>query len=99
MIQVFIEFPDMDNLTCGMCPCRDGGSDFCNLDYAINGDYKGVDTVYNSRPQNCPIKYISNEDIYIPYLMHKEMDIPISECQKAYDVAADYLRNQGKVKG
>lgn len=35
----------------------------------------------------------------IPYLMHKEMDISISECQKAYDVAIDYLRRQGKVKG
>lgn len=35
----------------------------------------------------------------IPYLMHKEMDIPISECQKAYDVAIDYLRSQTKVKG
>lgn len=35
----------------------------------------------------------------IPFLMHKEMDIPISECQKAYDVAVDYLRSQGKVKG
>ena len=35
----------------------------------------------------------------IPYLMHKEMDIPILECQKAYDVAIDYLRSQGKLKG
>ena len=35
----------------------------------------------------------------IPYLMHKEMNIPISECQKAYDVAIDYLRSQAKVKG
>lgn len=35
----------------------------------------------------------------IPYLMHKEMDIPISECKKAYDVAIDYLRSQGKVRG
>ena len=35
----------------------------------------------------------------IPYLMHKEMDIPISECQKAYDVAIEYLRSQAKVKG
>ncbi|QHJ73805.1 hypothetical protein [Butyrivibrio virus Ceridwen] len=35
----------------------------------------------------------------IPYLMHKEMNIPISECQKAYDVAVDYLRSQGKLKG
>ena len=35
----------------------------------------------------------------IPYLMHKEMDIPISECQKAYDVAIEYLRSQGKLKG
>ena len=35
----------------------------------------------------------------IPYLMHKELDVPISECQKAYDVAIDYLQSQGKVKG
>ena len=35
----------------------------------------------------------------IPYLMHKEMDIPLLECQKAYDVAIEYLRRQGKVKG
>lgn len=35
----------------------------------------------------------------IPYLMHTEMDIPISECQKAYDIAIDYLRSQGKLKG
>ena len=38
-------------------------------------------------------------DSNIPYLMHKEMDIPISECQKAYDVAVEYLRSQTKVKG
>ena len=35
----------------------------------------------------------------IPYLMHKEMDIPLLECQKAYDIAINYLRNQGKIKG
>ena len=35
----------------------------------------------------------------IPYLMHKELDVPISECQKAYDVTIDYLRSQGKIKG
>ena len=35
----------------------------------------------------------------IPYLMHKEMDISISECQKAYDIALEYLRSQGKLKG
>ena len=35
----------------------------------------------------------------IPYIIHKEMDIPISECQKAYEVAIDYLQKQGKVKG
>lgn len=35
----------------------------------------------------------------IPFLMHKEMNIPISECQKAYDVAIDYLRKQSKWKG
>lgn len=39
------------------------------------------------------------EKASIPYLMHKEMNIPISECQKAYDVAIDYLRNQAKIKG
>lgn len=63
MIQLFIEIPSMDNLTCGMCPCRDAESDFCDLEYAINGNYKNVDTVYNSRPINCPIKHISNEDM------------------------------------
>ena len=40
-----------------------------------------------------------NNKISIPYLMRKEMDIPISECQKAYDVAIEYLRSQVKVKG
>jgi hypothetical protein len=35
----------------------------------------------------------------IPYLMHKEMEIPLSECQKAYDIAMEYLRSQGKLKG
>ena len=35
----------------------------------------------------------------IPYLMHKEMDIPISECQKAYQIAMEYLKNQSKIKG
>ena len=34
----------------------------------------------------------------IPYLMHKEMDIPISECQKAYNVAMEYLKSQAKVE-
>lgn len=35
----------------------------------------------------------------IPFLMHKEMDVPISECQKAYDIGIAYLRSQGKLKG
>ncbi len=35
----------------------------------------------------------------IPYLMHKEMDIPLLECQKAYDIAIEHLRSQGKVRG
>ena len=35
----------------------------------------------------------------IPYLMHKEMDISISECQKAYNIAMEYLRNKSKLKG
>lgn len=45
---------------------------------------------------------IHNTDIpqeSIPYLMHKELDIPLSECQKAYDVAIEYLRNKAKVSG
>ena len=40
-----------------------------------------------------------NNKVPIPYLMHKEMGIPISDCQKAYDVAIEYLRSQAKVKG
>lgn len=51
---------------------------------------------------NMAIKALEQEpttDPNIPFLMHKEMDVPISECQKAYEVAIDYLRNQGKVKG
>lgn len=42
---------------------------------------------------------VANGMKYIPFLMHKEMDIPLSECRKAYEVAIDYLRSQGKVKG
>ena len=44
-------------------------------------------------------KGFSIEKESIPYLMHKEMDIPIAECQKAYDVAIEYLRSQSKMKG
>lgn len=41
-----------------------------------------------------------NEDnIYIPYLMHKEMGTPISECRKAYDAAMEYLRSKSKISG
>lgn len=35
----------------------------------------------------------------IPFLMHKELEIPISECQKAYKIAIDYLRSQANVRG
>lgn len=35
----------------------------------------------------------------IPYLMHKETGVPLLECQKAYDVAMEYLRNKAKLKG
>lgn len=52
--------------------------------------------VYNAIRNGIPV---SNEDMYIPYLMHKEMDIPLLECQKAYDITIDYLRKQGKVRG
>lgn len=35
----------------------------------------------------------------IPFLIHKELEIPIYEAQKAYEVAIDYLRNQAYVRG
>ena len=35
----------------------------------------------------------------IPYLMHQEMGVPLIECQAAYDLAMEYLRNKGRVKG
>lgn len=35
----------------------------------------------------------------IPFLMHKKLNVPISECQKAYDVAINYLKSQSKMKG
>lgn len=48
---------------------------------------------------NLPTVTQQENYVNIPFLMHKEMNIPISECQKAYDVAIDYLRSQTKVKG
>lgn len=45
------------------------------------------------------IKLLEQDSVIIPYLMHKEMDIPISECQKAYGVAMEYLRSHVKIKG
>lgn len=45
------------------------------------------------------LEELEQEPFTIPYLMHKEMDIPISECQKAYDIALEYLRSQAKVTG
>ena len=45
-------------------------------------------------------KTVKNDlGVKVPYLMHKEMGIPISECQKAYDIGIEYLRSQGKLKG
>lgn len=45
------------------------------------------------------IKSLEQMPVIIPYLMHKEMDISISECQKAYSIAMEYLRSQVKIKG
>ena len=42
---------------------------------------------------------MKGEESNIPFLIHKEMDIPLSECKKAYDIAIDYLRSQANVKG
>lgn len=60
-------------------------------------------TEFADRCRECGARYgklLKQEpDMYIPFLMHKEMDIPISECKKAYDIAIDYLRSQASVKG
>jgi hypothetical protein len=44
---------------------------------------------------------VTQQETYvnIPFLLHKEFGCPLDECQKAYNVAIDYLRSQGKVKG
>lgn len=61
--------------------------------------------IYNGKPLNDAhlVRMFELHDARkkesIPYLMHKEMDIPLLECQKAYDVAIDYLRSQAKVRG
>ena len=56
----------------------------------------GMDDIAQAIANGTPL---SKGEGVISYLMHKEMNIPISDCQKAYEVAIDYLRNQGKVKG
>lgn len=60
-------------------------------------------TEFADRCRECGARYgklLKQEpDMYIPFLIHKEMEIPISECQKAYDVAIDYLRSQANIKG
>lgn len=56
---------------------------------------EAINYLVKEEPRWIPVRKIES----IPYLMHKELDIPISECQKAYNVAIDYLRSQGKIKG
>ena len=82
--------------------CENCGEVFETIEIPIPKEGEG-EVLYGSEDtisrKNCPIKHISSEDMYIPYLMHKEMDIPISECQKAYNIAVEYLRNKSKLKG
>jgi len=61
-------------------------------------------TEFADRCRECGAKYGKMLDqetkhLNIPFLMHKELEIPISECQKAYEVAIDYLRSQADVRG
>lgn len=64
-----------------------------DYDLSMGQVVKGIHALPPVTPQSKIEKWT------IPFLMHKEMDIPILECQKAYDVAIDYLRNQGRLKG
>lgn len=75
---------------------------YFDLDGAIHdickyGDVEMCGDLNAKRNDICPL--IEKEKESIPYLMHKEMGIPLSECQKAYDVALEYLRSKAEVKG
>ena len=66
-------------------------------------DKSRVDEITNciamvvNEPSVTPQEPITNFNI--PFLMHKELDIPISECQKAYNTAIEYLKSTVRVKG
>lgn len=66
-------------------------------EYEQKGLQEALDILDKYKAEIEPQESIEKESI--PYLMHKKMDIPISACQKAYDVAIDYLRSQAKLKG
>ena len=36
---------------------------------------------------------------FIPFMMHRELDIPISDCMEAYNIALEHLRSKARVKG
>ena len=60
-------------------------------------------TEFADRCRECGAKYGKMFDQKtghwnIPFLMHKELEIPISECREAYKVAIDYLRSQADVR-
>lgn len=77
---------DYEDWHCSKCQYVVKQSNKPEWNYCPNcGDYKGNEEENNKEP--------------IPYLMHKEMDISLLECQKAYDIAMEYLRNQAKLKG
>ena len=72
--------------------------DTVDYEYIKNGcsvPIKIDNHIYDAIRNGTPV----NKDMYIPFIMHKEMDIPLLECQKAYDIAIDYLQRQGKVRG
>ena len=64
---------------------------------ALQGHIEALNKTIEKQEET--IEILKQESRCIPYLMHKEMDIPLLECQKAYDIAIDYLRSQAKVKG
>ena len=77
---------DYEDWHCSKCQYVVKQSNKPEWNYCPNcGDYKGTEEKNNKES--------------IPYLMHKEMYVPLLECRKAYDIAMEYLRNQAKLKG
>jgi hypothetical protein len=80
-------------LTCSKCGLTKA--------YAADGFYGRKYKTFEEVANDWNVLFIreKNTKESISYLLHKELDIPISECQKAYNLAIEYLRSQGKLKG